>query len=100
MGIRYVFAGEVVEERGNVYGVFIRAAFWGPFGTLLDISGIAPAQRVRESEKDCVDMVKAILGGNAAHGDVKDLEGYRNAWRSIRAKKQQLGLPLDADSLG
>jgi hypothetical protein len=100
MAIRYVFTGEVIEDSGKVFGVFIESATWGPLRKLLDVSGILPARRVHESEQECVDTVRAILRGNAIHGDVKDLEGYRNAWRSIRAKKQQLGLPLDTDSIG
>ena len=99
MGIRYAFTGEVIEDGGKVFGVFTKTATWGPFRRLLDKSGIYPAQRVRESEKDCVEMVEAIQHRNPIHGDAKDLEGYRLAWQSIRARKRQLGLPLDTEAI-
>lgn len=100
MGIRYVFTGEIVADGDQISGVFIKSAFWGPVSRLLDATGISRAQRVHESEKDCVETVACILRGNAIHGDVKDLDGYRQAWRQIRSKKKQLGLLLETNAIG
>ena len=100
MGIRYVFTGEVIESGGKVLGTFIKAASWGPIQKLLDATGILTAQRVHESEEDCVKTVDAILRGHAIHGDAKDLEGYRDAWRQIRSVKARLGLSFDTDLIG
>lgn len=93
-GIRYVFTGEIVQD-DDVYAVFIKSAFWGPISRMLDATGISPALRVHESEKDCVLMIRDILAGVGMHGHSKDLEGYRDAWKQIRRRKTELGLPLD-----
>lgn len=88
MPVRYVFTGNVYEDGSSVYGAFIKAASWGKLSKLMHACGMPVGQTVFESEKNCINMVAAIQRGNAAHGDVKDLEGYREAWQMIRAKKK------------